>query len=64
MSPPPDAGIHPALACYYDHKTQVDPELAADEAWYEEMRASQPSLLQEKLAKLRSTNAPDAPVPP
>src|SRR3954465_12742739 len=32
------AGIHSALAYYYDHKAQVDAELEADEAWYEEMR--------------------------
>jgi uncharacterized protein (DUF433 family) len=42
------AGLHSALAYYYDHKAQVDAELEADEAWYEEMRASQPSPLREK----------------
>jgi len=58
------AGLHSALAYYYDHKAQLDAELAADEAWYEQMRASQPSLLREKLAKLRSTDAPNDPVSP
>ncbi len=56
------AGIHAALAYYYDRKDEIDAEIDADEAWYEEMKAETPSLVQEKLAKLRSTYAADDPI--
>ena len=56
------AGVHAALAYYYDHKDQIDREIAADEAWYEEMKAKTPSLVQEKLAKLKVSDAADDPV--
>ncbi len=47
------AGIHAALAYYYDRKDEIEAEIEADEARYEEMKAKTPSLVQEKLAKLR-----------
>jgi uncharacterized protein (DUF433 family) len=57
------AGVHAALAYYYDHKDEIDREIARDEAWYEEMKTKTPSLVQEKLAKLRSGHASDDPLP-
>jgi uncharacterized protein (DUF433 family) len=57
------AGVHAALAYYYDRKDEIEAEIEADEAWYEEMKAKTPSLVQEKLAKLRSGNASDDPIP-
>src|SRR5438046_1273483 len=56
------SGVHAALAFYYDRKEEMDAEIAADEAWYEEMKAKTPSLVQEKLAKLKVTDASDDPV--
>jgi uncharacterized protein (DUF433 family) len=57
------AGVHAALAYYYDHKDAIDAEIESDEAWYEEMKAKTPSLVQEKLAKLRSGDASCDPIP-
>jgi uncharacterized protein (DUF433 family) len=57
------AGVHAALAYYYDRKDQIEAEIEADEAWYEEMKAKTPSLVQSKLAKLRSEDASDDPIP-
>jgi len=56
------AGVHAALAYYYDRRAQIDAEIAADEAWYEEMKAKTPSLVREKLARLRAADAADDPV--
>lgn len=57
------ASIHAALAYYHDHREEINAELAADEAWYEEQKAKHPSLLQEKL-KARMADAPDDPLSP
>jgi uncharacterized protein (DUF433 family) len=56
------AGVHAALAYYYDRRDEIEAEIAADEAWYEEMKAKTPSLVQEKLAKMRAPHAPDDPI--
>jgi len=55
------AGVHSALAYYYDRKDEIEAEIEADEARYEEMKAENPSLVHEKLAKLR-VNASDDPI--
>jgi uncharacterized protein (DUF433 family) len=47
------AGLHAALAYYYDHKDEVEAEIEADVAWYEEMKAKGPSFVKERLAQLR-----------
>jgi uncharacterized protein (DUF433 family) len=57
------ASVHAALAFYYDRKDEIEAEIDADEAWYEEMKAKTPSLVQTKLAKLRSGDASDDPIP-
>ena len=57
------AGVHAALAYYYDRKDEIEAEIDLDEAWYEEMKAKTPSLVQTKLAKLRSGDASDDPIP-
>src|SRR6516164_9547269 len=41
--------VHAALAYYYEHRQQIDAEIAADEQFVEELKAKSPSLLQEKL---------------
>ena len=53
------AAVHAALAYYYDCKDEIDREIEADEAWYQETKAKTPSLVQEKLARLRAMNASD-----
>jgi uncharacterized protein (DUF433 family) len=57
------AGLHAALAYYYDRKNEIEAEIEADEAWYEEMKAKTPSPVQAKLAKLRSGDASDDSIP-
>jgi uncharacterized protein (DUF433 family) len=43
------AGVHAALAYYCDRKDEIEAEIDVDEAWYEEMKAKTPSLVQTKL---------------
>ena len=57
------AGIYAALAYYHDHREEINAEIAADRAWYEEQRENQPSRLKEVL-KARTANAKDDPLPP
>jgi uncharacterized protein (DUF433 family) len=57
------AGVHSALAYYYNRKDEIEAEIESDEASYEEMKVKAPSLVQEKLAKLRSANASRDPIP-
>jgi uncharacterized protein (DUF433 family) len=46
------AGIHAALAYYYDRKERIDAEIQANEAWYDANQAETPSLVREKLRRL------------
>src|SRR4051812_46028674 len=57
------ADIHAALAFYHDHREQLDAEIEADRRWYEEMKATAPSLVREKLRRL-GANGQDDPLPP
>lgn len=57
------ADVHAALAYYHDHREAINAEIAADRAWYEEMKATSPSKAQEKLRQ-RKAHAPDDPVSP
>jgi len=41
--------VHAALAYYFDHRQQIDADIAADERFVAELKAKSPSLLQEKL---------------
>jgi uncharacterized protein (DUF433 family) len=47
------ASVHAALAYYFDHRAEIDQRPAEDEAYAAEMEKQYPSLLQEKLGKLR-----------
>jgi uncharacterized protein (DUF433 family) len=47
------AEVHAALAYYFDHKAEIDQQLADGEAWVATMRASTPSLLERRLKDLR-----------
>ena len=57
------SGVYAALAFYHDHREEINAEIAADRAWYEEQRATQPSRLRERL-QARKSDAPDDPLPP
>jgi uncharacterized protein (DUF433 family) len=41
--------VHAALAYYYDHRVDIDADMAADEAYGEAFAQSHPSLLRAKL---------------
>jgi uncharacterized protein (DUF433 family) len=45
--------VYAALAYYFDFKERIDQDIAADEAYFEAFKKNNPSLLQEKLKKLR-----------
>jgi hypothetical protein len=45
------------------HREMINAEIAADRAWYEEMKARSPSRVREKLRR-RTADAPDDPVSP
>ena len=51
------ASIYAALAYYHDHREELNAEITADQAWYEEQKAKSPSLVREKLKKLEGTDA-------
>ena len=57
------ADIHAALAYYHDHREELNAEIVADRAWYEEQRESQPSKLKEAL-KARNANGSNDTLPP
>lgn len=49
----PLAGIHAALAYYYDHQVEIDRQVAEDEAFAAAFQQQNPSKLQAKLRQLR-----------
>src|SRR3954447_17887563 len=51
------ASIYAALAYYHDHREETNAEIMADRAWYEEQKAKGPSLVREKLERLKATDA-------
>jgi hypothetical protein len=55
------ADVHAALAYYYDHRSEIDADIVADEKFAAELEAKYPSRLQEKL---RQQDAQDDPLPP
>ena len=48
----PLAGVHAAMAYYYDHQAEIDRRMEEGEAFAEEFRRNNPSLLEEKLKAL------------
>jgi uncharacterized protein (DUF433 family) len=47
------ASVYAALSYYFDHRAEIDQRTAEDEAFAEELEKKNPSLLQERLKKLR-----------
>jgi uncharacterized protein (DUF433 family) len=56
------AQVHSALAYYYDHREEIQAEIAEEEREFEALRAGQPSIL-EKIRQ-RTANAQNDPLPP
>ena len=48
------ADVYAAMAYYYDHRSEIDGSIEADEAFAEAFRRNNPSLLQAKLRALHS----------
>jgi uncharacterized protein (DUF433 family) len=46
--------VYAAMAYYYDHRSEIDGSIEADEAFAEAFRGNNPSLLQAKLRALHS----------
>jgi len=46
------AGVHAAMAYYYDHRSEIDAGIRADEAFAEAFQQNNPSPLQTKLRAL------------
>lgn len=58
------AGVHSALAYYYDNREAVDRDLAEEEAWYEEQKRLQAEtpfgrMIEERKRKARADHASD-----
>ena len=49
----PLAAVYAAIAYYYDHKDEIDAEIENGRATYEQLKATSPSLVQQKLAALK-----------
>ncbi len=50
------ADVHAALAYYYDNKEEIRQSIRQEEAFYEEMKAKTPSLVQQKLRGCHASN--------
>ena len=46
----PLAATYAAIAYYFDHKAEIDEEIAANRNFYEKMKAITPSLVDQKLS--------------
>ena len=49
----PLASVYAALAYYYDHRSEIEAQTQADDAFVTAFRGQNPSLLQAKLRQLR-----------
>ncbi len=56
------AQVHAALAYFYDHRAEIEAEMAEEDRMYEELKAKQPSILEK--AEARKANAADDSIPP
>ena len=53
------AQVHAALAYYYDHRDEIRAAIEDEHRFVEELRAKTPSLLQEKLKRLKGEDVTD-----
>jgi hypothetical protein len=49
--------VHAALAYFYDHRAEIEADMAEEELVYEDLKAKQPSILEK--TKARKADAPD-----
>jgi uncharacterized protein (DUF433 family) len=56
------AQVHAALAYFYDHRAEIEAEMAEEDRICEELKATQPSILEK--AEARKANATDDSLPP
>jgi uncharacterized protein (DUF433 family) len=56
------AQVHAALAYYYDHRDEIEAEIAEEDRMFEELKAKQPSILEK--VRQRKADGPDNPIPP
>lgn len=47
------AAVYAAISYYFDYQVEIDAEIDAAQAYYDTMKATQPSLLREKLQALQ-----------
>ncbi|HEX8200700.1 MAG TPA: DUF433 domain-containing protein [Isosphaeraceae bacterium] len=55
------ADVHAALAYYYDHRDEIEAEIAEEDRAFDELKAKQPSILE--TIRRRKADAPDDPLP-
>jgi uncharacterized protein (DUF433 family) len=58
------AQVHAALAYYYEHKDEIDADIADGERFVEELKAKSPSSKLQKLLETRKANGSDDSLPP
>lgn len=58
------AQVHAALAYYYSHRDEIRAAIEDEHRFVEELRAKTPSLLQEKLKRLKGEDVTDDTLPP
>ncbi len=58
------AQVHAALAYYYDHRDEIRAAIEDEHRFVEELKAKTPSLLQEKLKRLKGEDVTDDTLPP
>src|SRR5271165_2689546 len=58
------AQVHAALAYYYDHRDEIRAAIEDEHRFVEELKAKAPSLLQEKLKRLKGEDVTDDTLPP
>jgi uncharacterized protein (DUF433 family) len=54
------AQVHAALAYFYDHRSEIEAEMAEEDRMFEELRTKQPSILEK--AEARKAHAADDPL--
>jgi uncharacterized protein (DUF433 family) len=55
------AQVHAALTYFYDHRAEIEAEIAEEGRIFDELKAKQPSILEK--ARARKANAPDDSLP-
>ena len=53
------ASIYAALAYYHDHREEMNGEIAADQTWYEEQKAKNPSSCRRNSGRRKLVDATD-----